>query len=67
MKAARDEGYDEFFAAVIGQAVRVAERVLHDRPAAEDAAVEALARAHLRWGSLRDEPHRGGSSTATCS
>jgi RNA polymerase sigma factor (sigma-70 family) len=58
MRAARDEAYDEFFAGVIGQAVKVAERVLNDRSAAEDAAVEALARAHLRWRSLRDKPYR---------
>jgi RNA polymerase sigma factor (sigma-70 family) len=55
----RDEqGYDEFFADVIGDAVGVAERVLGNRDAAEDAAVEALARAHLRWRILRNDPHK---------
>ncbi len=58
MRRGLDDGYDEFFVGVIGQAVGVANRVLGDHVVAEDAAVEALARAHLRWGRLRDDPHR---------
>jgi len=55
----RDEQqYEEFFAEVIGDAVAVAERLLRNREAAEDAAVDALARAHLHWRTLRNDPHR---------
>jgi RNA polymerase sigma factor (sigma-70 family) len=54
----RDDDYDEFFRGVIERAVRSAERVLLDHHAAEDAAVEALARAHARWSRLRHDPHR---------
>lgn len=52
-----DVGFEEFFAGTIGEAVRVATRVLGDRAAGEDAAVEAMARAHLRWSRLRDNPY----------
>ena len=47
-----------FFAEVIGDAVSVASRVLEDRALSEDAAVEALARAHLRWRTLSSDPYR---------
>jgi RNA polymerase sigma factor (sigma-70 family) len=53
-----NDGFEAFFVTVVGRAVDSAERVLGDRGDAEDAAVEALARAHLRWGRLRDDPHR---------
>jgi DNA-directed RNA polymerase specialized sigma24 family protein len=43
------ERYDAFFRAVLPRAVAVARRVTGDRAAAEDAAVEALAKAHFRW------------------
>jgi RNA polymerase sigma factor (sigma-70 family) len=43
---------------MIDEAVRVATRVLDDRAAAEDAAVQALALAHLRWTKLREDPSR---------
>lgn len=53
-----DGGFEEFFAEVIGEAVSVAARVLGDCALAEDAAVEAMARAHLRWTSLSGDPFR---------
>lgn len=58
MSTEAGEDFDDFFAGMIGEAVRVATRVLDDRSAAEDAAVEALARAHLRWPRLREDPCR---------
>lgn len=53
-----DGDFELFFAEVIGDAVSVAARVLEDRSLAEDAAVEALARAHLRWHRLTADPYR---------
>lgn len=53
-----DSGFEEFFAEVIGEAVSVAAGVLDDRAMAEDAAVEAMARAHLRWTSVSGDPFR---------
>lgn len=50
--------YEAFFRAVFPRAVAVAGRVAPDRPAAEDAAIEALAKAHVRWRRLADEPWR---------
>ncbi|HWE56825.1 MAG TPA: sigma-70 family RNA polymerase sigma factor [Acidimicrobiales bacterium] len=55
-----DEGdYDAFFGEMIAKTVAVADRVLRDRSAAEDAAVEAMAKAHLNWRKVRENPHRG--------
>jgi RNA polymerase sigma-70 factor (sigma-E family) len=45
----RDEGFDRFFRHVFPKAVAVAQKVTGDRAAAEDAALDALAKAHLRW------------------
>lgn len=45
-------GYDPFFRAVFPRAVAVGQRVTGDRGAAEDAAVEALAKAHFRWARV---------------
>lgn len=58
MGRVRDGDFDSFFAEVIGDAISVAARVLEDRGLAEDAAVEALARAHLRWRTLSVDPYR---------
>jgi RNA polymerase sigma factor (sigma-70 family) len=53
-----DDGYDEFFRRVLPRAVAVAWRVTGERTSAEDAAVEALARAHLRWTRVGPLPWR---------
>lgn len=53
-----DGDFGVFFAEVIGEAISVTARVLEDRGSAEDAAVEAMARAHLRWRTLSLDPFR---------
>jgi RNA polymerase sigma factor (sigma-70 family) len=50
--------YDDFFRQVLPRAVGVARRVTGDRASAEDAAVEALARAHLHWNRVGALPWR---------
>jgi RNA polymerase sigma factor (sigma-70 family) len=50
--------YDDFFREILPRAVSVARRVTGDRASAEDAAVEALARAHLRWQRVGSLPWR---------
>jgi RNA polymerase sigma factor (sigma-70 family) len=50
--------YDDFFRQVLPRAVGVARRVTGDRASAEDAAVEALARAHLHWRRIGPLPWR---------
>jgi RNA polymerase sigma-70 factor, ECF subfamily len=52
------DGYDDFFREILPRAVAVARRVTGERASAEDAAVEALARAHLHWRRLADLPWR---------
>jgi RNA polymerase sigma factor (sigma-70 family) len=52
------DGYDDFFRGILPRAVAVARRVTGERASAEDAAVEALARAHLHWRRLVDLPWR---------
>jgi len=52
MDASERDGRDDFesfFRGVFPKAVAVAQRVTGDRPSAEDAALEALARTHFRW------------------
>lgn len=49
------EEFDRFFRAVFPKAVAVAQRVTGERSSAEDAAVEALAKAHLRWRKIGAE------------
>lgn len=58
MGSVGDGEFELFFAEVVGDAVSVAARVLEEPALAEDAAVEALARAHLRWRTLSDDPYR---------
>jgi RNA polymerase sigma-70 factor (sigma-E family) len=53
-----DDGFEDFFRAMINRAIRSASRLTGDHSRAEDAAVEAMTRAHLRWRRLRDDPHR---------
>jgi RNA polymerase sigma-70 factor (sigma-E family) len=50
--------YDEFFRQILPRAVAVARRVTGDRASAEDAAIEALARAHVRWHRVGSLPWR---------
>lgn len=50
--------FDEFFRCVFPRAVAVARRVTGEQHAAEDAAVEALAKAHFRWRRIGCEPWR---------
>jgi RNA polymerase sigma-70 factor (sigma-E family) len=48
--------FEEVFPDLFRLAYRVSFRVLGDRGDAEDVAQEALARTHLRWARLRDNP-----------
>jgi RNA polymerase sigma-70 factor (ECF subfamily) len=48
--------FEEVFRATVGRATALAYRLLGDREAAEDVAAEALARACVRWTSLRGHP-----------
>jgi RNA polymerase sigma-70 factor (sigma-E family) len=52
------DDFDRFFRGVFPKAVAVAQRVTGDRAAAEDAALEALAKAHFRWQRIGPEPWR---------
>jgi RNA polymerase sigma-70 factor (sigma-E family) len=56
----RDGGddFESFFRTVFARAVAVAQRVTADRASAEDAAVEALAKAHFRWQRIGGQPWR---------
>lgn len=56
--AASAEDYETFFRRVFPKAVAVALRVTGNRPSAEDAALEALAKAHFRWRKIGDAPWR---------
>jgi len=51
--------FDSFFRGVFPKAVAVAQRITGgDRGSAEDAAVEALAKAHVRWKRIGGQPWR---------
>jgi RNA polymerase sigma factor (sigma-70 family) len=52
------DDFDSFFRGVFPKAVGVAQRVTGERAAAEDAALDALAKAHFRWRRIGDEPWR---------
>ena len=54
----QSDDFDSFFHDVFAKTVAVAQRVAGDRGTAEDAAVEALAKAHLRWRRIGDQPWR---------
>jgi RNA polymerase sigma-70 factor (sigma-E family) len=58
VRADDDRGFEAFFRAVFPKAVTVAWRVTGDRAAAEDAAIEAMAKAHLRWRRIGPAPWR---------
>jgi len=53
-------GFEAFFRAVFPKAVAVARRVTGEHAAAEDAAIEALAKAHVRWQRIGPAPWREG-------
>jgi RNA polymerase sigma factor (sigma-70 family) len=53
-------GFETFFRAVFPKAVAVARRVTGEHAAAEDAAIEAMAKAHLRWQRIGPAPWREG-------
>ena len=52
------ESFEVFFRRVLPHAVAAAQRVTSERASAEDAAVEALTKAHLRWSYLAGEAWR---------
>ena len=52
------DDFDQFFRVIFPKAVGVAQKVTNDRAAAEDAALEALAKAHFRWHRIGHEPWR---------
>jgi RNA polymerase sigma factor (sigma-70 family) len=53
-----DYGFEAFFRAVFPKAVAVARRVTGEYAAAEDAAIEAMAKAHVRWQRIGPAPWR---------
>jgi RNA polymerase sigma-70 factor (ECF subfamily) len=55
-----DEGtgsFDDAFAALFHHAYSVADRILGSQSDAEDVAIEALARAHLNWRRIAEQPY----------
>jgi RNA polymerase sigma-70 factor (sigma-E family) len=52
------DDFDAFFRSVLPRAIGVARRITGDRSTAEDVAVEALARAHVRWHRVAPLPWR---------
>ena len=56
--AAPVERFEVFFRRLLPRAVAAAQRVTGERASAEDAAVEALTKAHLRWSHLAGEEWR---------
>jgi RNA polymerase sigma factor (sigma-70 family) len=58
-KQADDErGFEAFFRAAFPRAVAVARRVTGEYTTAEDAAIEAMAKAHLHWRRIGPAPWR---------
>ncbi len=57
-QAGDDHGFETFFRAVFPKAVAIARRVTGDHAAAEDAAIEAMAKAHSRWQRIGPAPWR---------
>jgi RNA polymerase sigma factor (sigma-70 family) len=53
-----ESGFETFFRAVFPKAVAVARRVTGEQAAAEDAAIEAMAKAHLHWRRIGTAPWR---------
>ena len=55
-----DGSFEAAFDELFPRAVRLANRLLGDRAAAEDVAAEALARAYARWPKVSGLPYRDG-------
>ena len=55
-----DGSFESAFDELFPRAVRLADRLLGDRAAAEDVAAEALARAYARWPKVGGLPYRDG-------
>jgi len=51
------ESFEDVFRRILPRAVKVARRILGNETQAEDAAAEALARAHASWGKVGAHPH----------
>jgi RNA polymerase sigma factor (sigma-70 family) len=58
--------FDEFFVRMFPRAVNLAKRVTGDNDAAQDVAIEALARAYSRWGRVGTLPWRDGWVLRVC-
>jgi RNA polymerase sigma factor (sigma-70 family) len=56
--ATSEEGFETFFRTMFPRAIGLAHRITADRASAEDAALEALAKAHFRWRKLAGAPWR---------
>jgi RNA polymerase sigma factor (sigma-70 family) len=57
----RDDGsFEAAFDELFPRAVRLADKLLGDRAAAEDVAAEALARTYARWSTVSALPYRDG-------
>ncbi|HET9091027.1 MAG TPA: sigma-70 family RNA polymerase sigma factor [Acidimicrobiales bacterium] len=52
------EAFEEFFDRLMPRALLVGRRILGSRADAEDAAVEAMARAYVAWGRIGAAAHR---------
>ncbi len=57
-RAGDEHEFEAFFRAAFPKTVAVARRVTGEHAAAEDAAIEAMAKAHLRWQRIGPEPWR---------
>jgi RNA polymerase sigma factor (sigma-70 family) len=55
-----DGSFEAAFDELFPRAVRLANRLLNDRAAAEDVAAESLARAYARWPKVGGLPYRDG-------
>lgn len=53
-----EESFDEFFLRILPRTIRSARRITGDPWMAEDVAVEALARTHVRWSHVSQMPWR---------
>ena len=60
MKSPDSPNFEEFFRAIFPRAVRAAYRITGDRGLAEDAAIQAMSRAHFHWRRVGTLPWRDG-------
>jgi RNA polymerase sigma factor (sigma-70 family) len=58
MSSARGDDFDGFFRAVYPGVLRTATRVADDRGVGEEAAIEAMTKAFVRWPRVRLLPHK---------